>query len=67
VDAHGRPRYTQDRDVLVEPTPANARRVSAAIADFKFKETAREMGSPAVVQELGELGKLMSLNGKSVA
>src|SRR5882724_5773249 len=31
VDAHGRPRYTQDRDVLVEPTPANARRVSAAI------------------------------------
>jgi len=27
----------------------------------------REKGSPAVVQELGELGKLMSLNGKSVA
>ena len=40
--AHGRPRYTQDLDVLVDPTPANARRVSAAIADFGFKETARD-------------------------
>src|SRR5215510_8091332 len=28
VAAHGRPRFTQDLDVLVEPTPANARRVS---------------------------------------
>ena len=32
--AHGRPRFTQDLDVLVEPTPANARRVAAAIAEF---------------------------------
>jgi hypothetical protein len=40
--AHGRPRYTQDLDVLVDPTPANARRVSAAIAEFGFKETARD-------------------------
>jgi hypothetical protein len=42
VAAHGRPRYTQDLDVLVDPTPVNARRVSAAIADFGFKETARD-------------------------
>jgi hypothetical protein len=34
--AHGRPRFTQDLDVLVDPTPANARRVSAAIAEFGF-------------------------------
>jgi nucleotidyltransferase AbiEii toxin of type IV toxin-antitoxin system len=40
--AHGRPRFTQDLDVLVDPTPANARRVSAAIAEFGFKETARD-------------------------
>lgn len=40
--AHGRPRYTQDLDILVDPTPANARRVSAAIAEFGFKETARD-------------------------
>lgn len=40
--AHGRPRFTQDLDVLVDPTPANARRVSAAIAEFGFEETARD-------------------------
>ncbi len=32
----GRVRYTQDLDVLVEPTPANARRVVAALGDFGF-------------------------------
>jgi hypothetical protein len=42
VAAHGRPRYTQDLDILVDPTPANARRVAAAIAEFGFKETARD-------------------------
>ncbi len=40
--AHGRPRFTQDLDVLVEPTPANARRVAAAIAEFGFEEIARD-------------------------
>jgi hypothetical protein len=40
--AHGRPRYTADLDILVDPTPANARRVSAAIAEFGFHETARD-------------------------
>lgn len=34
--AHGRPRATQDLDVLVAPTPANARRVVAALVDFGF-------------------------------
>lgn len=32
--AHGRPRYTADLDILIDPPPANARRVSAAIAEF---------------------------------
>lgn len=40
--AHGRPRYTQDLDVLVDPTPANARRVAAAIAEFGFERTAQD-------------------------
>jgi hypothetical protein len=40
--AHGRPRFTQDLDVLVEPTPANAKRVAAAIAEFGFEKTARD-------------------------
>jgi len=32
----GRVRYTQDLDVLVEPTAANARRVVGALDDFGF-------------------------------
>jgi hypothetical protein len=36
--AHGRPRATQDLDVLVAPTAANARKVAAALADFGFPE-----------------------------
>jgi hypothetical protein len=35
VAAHGRPRFTQDLDILVEPTPVNARRVAAAIREFR--------------------------------
>jgi hypothetical protein len=34
--AHGKPRFTGDIDVLVEPTKANATRVLAALADFGF-------------------------------
>jgi hypothetical protein len=34
--AHGRPRATQDLDVLVAPTATNARRVGAALAEFGF-------------------------------
>jgi hypothetical protein len=40
--AHGRPRFTQDLDLLVEPSAANARRVADAIAEFGFAETARD-------------------------
>ncbi|HEX6839638.1 MAG TPA: hypothetical protein VF334_23835, partial [Polyangia bacterium] len=43
--AHGRPRATQDLDLLVEPTKANARRVGAALADFGYAELAREWTS----------------------
>ena len=34
--AAGRPRYTRDLDVLVEPTVANARRVAEALIAFGF-------------------------------
>lgn len=34
--AHGRPRYTGDLDVLVEPSRTNAARLLAALADFGF-------------------------------
>ena len=33
---HGRPRYTKDLDVFVEPTAENAERVLAALEDFGF-------------------------------
>jgi hypothetical protein len=34
--AHGRPRATQDLDILVEPTEENAARLGAALRDFGF-------------------------------
>jgi hypothetical protein len=39
--AHGRPRATQDLDVWVAPTLANAQRVGAALRDFGFPALAR--------------------------
>jgi hypothetical protein len=36
VAAHGEPRLTEDLDVFVEPTAANARRLRAALVDFGF-------------------------------
>ena len=34
VALHARPRATRDLDILTDPTPANARRVLAALRDF---------------------------------
>jgi hypothetical protein len=39
VAGHGEPRFTEDLDVFVEPTLANARRLRAALADFGFGES----------------------------
>lgn len=36
VAAHGHPRYTKDLDIWVEPDPANADRVVAALREFGF-------------------------------
>jgi predicted nucleotidyltransferase len=38
----GRPRYTDDLDVLVEPTYANAKRLSEAFAAFGYPELAAQ-------------------------
>ncbi len=40
--AAGRPRATQDLDLLVEPTKPNARRLGAALAEFGYPALARE-------------------------
>ena len=55
--AHGRPRATQDLDLLVEPTKANARRVGAALADFGYAELAREWTSFAERDRMATLGR----------
>lgn len=36
VAFHGHPRLTMDLDLLIKPTPANARRLMAALKDFGF-------------------------------
>jgi len=36
VAGHGEPRLTEDLDVFVEPTSANARRLRDALEDFGF-------------------------------
>lgn len=56
--AHGRPRATQDLDVLVAPTPANARRVAAALVEFgfaKFNNDWKWFTKPYRVTMLGRL------------
>lgn len=53
---HGAPRFTGDLDVLVNPTPENAARVLAALADFGFGDldlTADDFTSPDRVVQLG--------------
>jgi hypothetical protein len=54
--ANGRPRATQDIDILVEPTVANARRLAKALAAFGFAELAlewREFTKPDRMASLG--------------
>lgn len=66
VAAHGRPRFTQDLDILVEPTPANARRVAAAIREFGFPETARDWRWFAMLGRLpNRIDVLTSISGVS--
>lgn len=56
VAVHGEPRFTEDLDVFVEPTLANARRVRAALVAFGFGSiapAAREFTRPNRVWMLG--------------
>jgi len=55
--AHGRPRATQDLDLFVEPTRANAKRVGAALADFGYPELAREWPRFAERDRMATLGR----------
>jgi hypothetical protein len=53
---HGRPRYTKDLDVFVEPSPENAARLLAALEDFGFSGLdlkAADVDRPGMVVQLG--------------
>ena len=58
VAGHGEPRLTEDLDVFVEPTAANARRLREALVDFGFGKVA-----PAV-EELATPDKIFMLGRK---
>jgi len=57
VAANGRPRATQDLDVLVEPTEVNATRLCAALADFGFDGLAGAAEEFATPERMATLGK----------
>lgn len=53
---HTKPRYTEDFDVLVEPSAENAKRVLAALSEFGFAElnlTESDLATPGQVVQLG--------------
>jgi len=53
---HAKPRYTEDFDVLIEPSPENAQRVLAALNDFGFGTlniTESDLSQPGQVVQLG--------------
>lgn len=56
VALHAKPRYTKDFDLLVEPAPANAQRIMAALGDFGFGEiglTLNDFNVPGRITQLG--------------
>lgn len=56
VAFHGRPRFTKDIDVFIEPSPDNAERLLSALADFGFGSLGLTVGdftSPGRIVQLG--------------
>jgi hypothetical protein len=53
---HGRPRYTDDLDVWVEPTPTNAKRVVQALKEFGYGSYALHEGEFATPDRMTHLG-----------
>ncbi len=54
---HGRPRATQDLDLFVDPTPANAKRLGAALADFGYGQLAAEWHKFTERDRMATLGR----------
>jgi hypothetical protein len=55
VAFHARPRYTKDIDILIEPTPENAERLLAALADFGFGDLG------LIAADFTETGRIVQL------
>jgi hypothetical protein len=57
VAFHARPRATKDLDILLEPTPANARKALAALRDFfggaDLGYTVEDLTDPDRIIQLG--------------
>lgn len=56
VAFHGKPRFTKDIDILVEPSQDNAHRLLAALADFGFGSLglkADDFAAPGRIVQLG--------------
>jgi hypothetical protein len=54
--ANGRPRATADLDIFVEPTPANARALVAALTAFGFRAFAAEVEAFSTPDRMATLG-----------
>ncbi len=52
---HGRPRASQDIDILIEPSAANAERVAQALDEFGYPELAKESVEAFTKSLRGEL------------
>jgi hypothetical protein len=57
VAGHGEPRLTEDLDVFVEPTGANAKRLSDALNDFGFGAVAPSVEELATRDKIFMLGR----------
>jgi len=57
VAFHARPRATKDLDILIQPTPANAKKLLAAMRDFfggaDLKYTIEDVTDPDCIIQLG--------------
>ena|ERR1700719_4289020 len=57
---HGRPRYTGDLDILVRPSPENAEKLAALIADFGFAESGFKASDFLEPDQMIQLGRIPS-------
>ena len=57
VALHATPRFTEDLDVFVDPTPANARRLHAALVEFGFEAVLSAPAALAVPDKVWMLGR----------